>query len=248
VGVAWEPYLTAFHASRPGVTEAVLSAARDADGDPYDWVARALPAGAPVVDVACGSGPLAERLGRRWVGVDRAAEEVALAARRVPGAVLRADATAVPLRDGSATAVACSLGLMLVHRLGAVLAEVRRLLPPEGRFVVLLPATAPVTLRDRLRYGRLLLALRVRRLPFPDPAVVDRPDRTLSAAGFTVMDDDRRRFARPVHTPQDADLFVRSLYVPGVPAGRTTAAAAVARRWVGTDIGLPLRRVVAVRR
>jgi SAM-dependent methyltransferase len=241
VPAAWGPYLAAFHAERPGITEAVLGRAA---GDPYGWVLEAVPDTGRVVDVACGSGPLASRTGGRWVGVDRAAEEVALARWRTP-AVARADATALPLADASAGAVVCSMALLLLEPLGAALAEVRRVLAPGGRLVVLLPATSPLTLRDRLRYGRLLLALGQRHLPFPGSELLDRPGPLLAAAGLRLRGDARRRFAYPVDDPAGADRFVRSLYLPDVAPERAAAATAVARRWVGAELGLPLRRLVA---
>ena len=117
----WQPYLAGFHAERAGISETVLRRARRADGDPYDWLRSALPDGGPVVDLACGSGPLAPRVGRRWLGVDRSPEEADLAADRARGRVVVGDASAVPLGSGCADAVVCSLALMLVEPLDAVL-------------------------------------------------------------------------------------------------------------------------------
>jgi hypothetical protein len=67
--------------------------------------------------------------------------------------------------------------------------------------------------------------------------------RTASAAGLRVVDDRRLRFALPLGGADDARRFVRSLYLPTVSAGRHEAAGEVAVRWVGTAIGVPLRRV-----
>ncbi len=243
---AWGPYLARFHAERPGITEAVLTRAA-ADGlDPYGWVLEALPTAGRVVDVACGSGPVAGRVDDRGVGVDRSAEELALARRHTAHAVARADAAALPVADGLAESVACTMALMLLDPVGAVLAEVRRVLAPGGRLVALLPATGPLGVRDRLRYGRLLVALRRPRLPFPGVDVLQHPEAVLGAAGLRITSDERRRFAFPIDDPGAAELFVRSLYLPDAGAGRTAAAMAVARRWIGSELGLPLRRLVAV--
>jgi ubiquinone/menaquinone biosynthesis C-methylase UbiE len=111
-----EPYLAAFHTERPGITESVLdrAVAEDDGGDPYDWVAAALPVDRVIVDVACGSGPLATRVAGRWVGLDRNPAELGLAASVSPGRVLLADAESVPVRTGGIDAVVCSMALMLV--------------------------------------------------------------------------------------------------------------------------------------
>ncbi|MDQ4089944.1 MAG: class I SAM-dependent methyltransferase, partial [Actinomycetota bacterium] len=57
----WDSYLVTYHDTNPGITEDCLSEARDAAGrSPYDWLVDAVPAGAAtVVDLACGSEPLA---------------------------------------------------------------------------------------------------------------------------------------------------------------------------------------------
>ena len=216
----WRSYLVRFHAERAGITEAVLTRAVDGDVDPYRWVAEAVPAGGAVVDVACGSGPLATALGPRWVGLDLSSAELDVARGRAAGRLQRAHAGALPVADGSAAAVVCALALMLVEP-APVLAEIRRVLAPGARLVALLPAGRPLTERDRLRYARL------------------------EGSGLRVVTDERRRFRLRIDDEATADLFVRSLYVPGAHPRRVARATAVARRWVGSELGLPLRRVVA---
>jgi hypothetical protein len=93
----------------------------------------------------------------------------------------------------------------------------------------------------------LLVALRVRRLPFPHPGVLHDPRRLLTCHGLAVESDERRRFTYPLAETDDALQWVRSLYLPGVPPRRIRAAQRVARRWAGSSIGIPLRRLVAVR-
>ncbi len=76
----WSEYLAGFHARRPGITEQVLRRSLGAGGDPYDWLACAVPQRARVLDLACGNGPLWPRLpGRAYVGVDVSAAELGLA-------------------------------------------------------------------------------------------------------------------------------------------------------------------------
>jgi SAM-dependent methyltransferase len=233
----WAAYLVRFHAERAGITEAVLSRARDGGTDPYAWVADAVPTGGLVVDVACGSGPLAGPLGHRWLGLDVSPAELALAHARAAGRLVQADAGDLPLAGGRAAAVVCAMALMLVDP-AATLVEARRVLAPGGRMIALLPAGGPLTARGRFRYGRLLLALGHRRLPFPGTG-------EFAGSGLHVVSDERRRFRLPIDDSAAADRFIRSLYLPGTGPRRLARATAVARRWVGSELGLPLRRIVA---
>jgi SAM-dependent methyltransferase len=243
----WGGYLAVFHDERPGVTEDVLAdASADGAGNPYDWLAQALPRAGVIVDVACGSGPLASRTSR-WIGVDRSAAELRLAASIATGRVVLADAACAPMRTGSADAVVCSMALMLLDDPGAAVAEMARLLRDGGCFAAVIPVTAPLTLQDRMRYVRLLAALRLRRLPFRHPDVLADPRPLLASAGLTLVSADRRRFAYPLAEPGDARLWIRSLYLPGLDPRRLRAAQRITRRWTGSSIGIPLLRLVATK-
>lgn len=67
--VAWTPYLEAFHTERAGITEEILARCHHDGIDPYDGAAQPLAGGpGPVLDLACGSAPMADRL-PAWVGV-----------------------------------------------------------------------------------------------------------------------------------------------------------------------------------
>lgn len=244
----WNDYLADFHAERPGITAAVLSAATAADGGtPYDWAAETLPADSVVVDVACGSGPLATRIVRSWIGFDRSAFELARAAPVATGRIVLADAASAPVRTGGADVVVCSMALMLVDDPGAAVVEMARLLRVGGSLVALLPASSPLTARDRIRYVRLLGALRLRRLPFRHHHVLHDPRLLLATAGLGVVSTERRRFAYPLNSPDAAALLIRSLYLPDLDARRLRAAQRVTRRWTGSSIGIPLRRLVATK-
>ena len=244
----WTDYVAAFHSERPGITDAVLGEATADDGStPYDWLAQALPADGVVVDIACGNGPLATRVARGWIGLDRSSSELGRAGPVAAGRLLLADAAAAPLRTGGADAVVCSMALMVFDDPGAVVAETTRVLRDGGIFAALLPATAPLTIRDRVRYARLLAALRLRQLPFRHHDVLDDPRTLLAAAGLTVVSAQRRRFAYPITTPDDAALWTRSLYLPDLQPRRSRAAQRVARRWTGSSIGVPLLRLVATK-
>ncbi|MGB3754551.1 MAG: class I SAM-dependent methyltransferase [Parerythrobacter sp.] len=100
---ALRAHLDHVHAEQAGFTETCATACRDAEGrDSYTWLAQALNArdGGAMLDLACGSGVLLERLAAerfltRLTGVDMSAPELALAATRLAG-------TGVELRQGTA--------------------------------------------------------------------------------------------------------------------------------------------------
>lgn len=235
---SWRDYLGDFHAERPGITEQLLDRARDDRGrTPYDWVADAVPRGTAVLDLACGSAPLAERLVASYVGIDLSASELALAARR--GApVVQGDATRLPVADDAVDVVVVSMALMLVP-LAPTLVEVRRVLRQGGRLVALLPATGPMPPRDLLRFARLCVALRQRGLHYPNDATL-----TDGVPGFTTVLDEQRGFVLELDTEDTAQLLLRSLYLPEVGDERMAHGAAVVSRWAGSTMTTPLRLLV----
>lgn len=169
----WELYLDRFHEERAGITEELLDRCTGPVGrTPYDWLADGGAVEGPVVDVACGSGPMAGRVDR-WVGIDRSHGELARANALGRGPLVLASSLALPIPTGRAAAVVVAMALMVV--------------------------------------------------------------------------DDAVRFAYPTATAADTDLLIRSLYLPGIGARRVRLAAGVARRWGGTTVGIPLRRILARR-
>jgi demethylmenaquinone methyltransferase / 2-methoxy-6-polyprenyl-1,4-benzoquinol methylase len=94
-----------------------------------------------LLDLACGTGDLAELAaarGARVVGADFARGMLRGAqARGVPCALVQADAAALPFRDGSVTAVACGFALRNFVSLEPVLAELARVVAPHGRVALL---------------------------------------------------------------------------------------------------------------
>jgi SAM-dependent methyltransferase len=246
----WAAYLDRFHRDRPGITEDTLGQARHRDRnakatDPYRWLAEPLPEHGTVLDLACGSGPMRSRCpASDWVGVDLSMAELSRAAVGGKGLTICAEAACLPVATGSCAAVVCSMALMVLQPLDAVIAEIRRVLPAGGTAVFLLPGRFPLTTRDLARYARLMVALRRWRLCYPNDRGLFRLGDKLRAAGFSVTDDRRRRFALPLVTG-DAGTFVRSLYLPGTTDARMIAAAKTAGGWAGSDIGIPLRRVTA---
>lgn len=154
----------------------------------------------------------------------------------------RADAGRLPLRDATVDTVVMSMALMLVP-LAEALREIRRVLKPGGMLIATLPASSPLGVRDALRWGRLLLALRQRGLSYPH----DVSPGQLEQQGLVVESDDRRSFSFAVRAASDADLLVDSLYLPDVDAERLAAARSIAHGWIGKSVSIPLRRVVAHR-
>lgn len=94
-----------------------------------------------VLDLACGTGDLAEQCaarGARVVGVDFAGEMLRGARRRgVPADFLQGDAARLPLRDGTATVAVCGFAMRNFVELPPVFAELERVLAPGGRVALL---------------------------------------------------------------------------------------------------------------
>lgn len=97
-----------------------------------------LPAGAVVLDLACGTGDLsreADRAGHRAVGFDFAAAMLARARTEAP--LVQADVLRLPVRDGAADGVTCGFALRNVADIDELFGEMRRALRPGGRIAVL---------------------------------------------------------------------------------------------------------------
>jgi SAM-dependent methyltransferase len=245
--MTWDAYLDCFHAGRPGITEAILDRARDEGSSPYAWLAAAIPSHGLVLDLGCGSAPLARLLtGHPYIGLDLSAAELSAARGAGAHALLRARAAAIPLRDASVDVVACSMSLMVTTPLPRVISEITRVLRPGGLLAATLPAAGPLYPRDRVAVAGLLAALG--RAP-GYPAGRDLPGipALLARHGLRVLADDRRRFGYRMRGRADADQFLASLYLPGLPAVRYR----LARDWLRLlavlrlQLPVPLRRIVA---
>lgn len=244
VSPAWPEFVDRFHEDRPGITEATLGLARSDGIDPYQWLAEPLPATGRRLDLACGSAPLSDRdAGNGWIGVDRSPAELVIARQRGATRLVRADAARLPVATGSFPAVVCAMAIMIVQPLDTALGELRRVLAPGAIAVLMLPGTFPLTPRDLARYGRMMVALRRSHLGYPNDRALAHLAARMDAAGLTVVDDRRRRFALPIVDADTGRLFVRSLYLPGVDKARMHVASELAAGWQGSEIGIPLRRV-----
>lgn len=94
-----------------------------------------------VLDLACGTGDLAEQArarGARVVGVDFSAAMLCCAARRgIDASWLQADGSALPLASGSASALTCGFALRNFVALPEIFREAARVLAPGGRVALL---------------------------------------------------------------------------------------------------------------
>lgn len=240
----WRDYLDWFHDQRPGITTETLGTADRGGSDPYGWALEPIGTSPLLIDIACGDAPIFTRSSSPgWIGFDVSESELRRA--RVQGAhrLVRADATRIPLATGSAPAVICSMALMIIQPLDAVLAEIGRVLTPDGTAVALIPGGWPLTPRDLHRYARLMLALRRPRLSYPNDLRLTDLRSHSQQAGLEVVDDRRRRFSLPLPDREAAARFVASLYLPGVSPARYAEAARRAQLWAPARIGIPLRRI-----
>lgn len=253
----WARYLDEFHAERPGITELVLRRCRaelpptngTKDGtqapalDPYQWVAARAGSGSRVVDLACGSAPMYRELAgsHDYLGVDTSVAELRLAAERGAPVAL-ADAARLPFADRSVDTVVSSMALMLLPHAES-LGEVARVLRPDGRVVAMVPASAPLSAKDRFTYARLLFALRIVALRYPQDAAMDALAPGRSAYGLHVVSDERRRFTYPLERGT-GKLLLDSLYVPHLTEKARSRAIQLVSRWTRGELGIPLRLVV----
>ena len=240
---AWADYVDKFHTQLPGITEDVLARCTDETGaNPYAWLTDGLDPEAQVLDLACGSGPTRALVAGDWVGVDCSSTELGGALERGRAALVRADATSVPIRDCSVDVVLCSMALMLIDPCSAVLDEIQRIVNPAGELRALLPTTRPMTISDRWNYLRLFAEARSRPR-FPATPLRRTAAHTFTASGLVITSDQSKRFGYPIGTRTDVDRFIESWYRPGSQSGEAEPRR---RHFVSrTDIGVPLRRVIA---
>lgn len=211
--------VTDFHERWPGISEDLLLPARSGGIDPYDWLLESLPPSPSVLDLACGSAPVADRVGS-YLGVDQSPAELEEAGRRRPGVDVRVgDALDPAWFEESYDAVVVSMALMLL--------DLDRLVALALQSAPLLVAIVPRR-GDAVRgtpYGDILAALGVLDEPFPTP-LDDVP-------GAEVAD---RCFLRPA----DPDLVLASFYALEASAEQRAAARAL----LTVPLDYPLRRLV----
>jgi demethylmenaquinone methyltransferase / 2-methoxy-6-polyprenyl-1,4-benzoquinol methylase len=116
--------------------------------------------GAVVLDLACGTGDLCrvlEDAGYRPVGVDRSAGM--LAAARTSAPLVRGDALALPMADGSVDGIVCGFALRNVLGLDLFFADCARVLRPGGRVALLevaVPENRVLRVGHSLYFGKVV--------------------------------------------------------------------------------------------
>jgi ubiquinone/menaquinone biosynthesis C-methylase UbiE len=159
-------------------------------GDRQRLVARmlssfGLPAGARVLDVACGPGHFlltAKEAGFNVVGIDSSPDMLRTSGNRLgDGASLtRGDATMLPFESGSFDIVNCSGLIEYIPVPGGMLREFLRVLKPGGRAMVsstnrIAPALALLPIMDALKRSSIVRRLiRALRLPVDEASLRDR--------------------------------------------------------------------------
>lgn len=242
--IDWDTYLDHFHASFPGITEDVLVRCTSGPLTPYQWLTEGIDPRAQLLDLGCGSGAARPPAARRWVGLDRSQGELRRAAELGRPSLARGDITRLPVAGDSIDVVTCSMAMMLVHPIDQALGEIRRVLHSSGELRLLLPASAPLTTADRLRYLRLFWAARST-VKFPPTKMWAAAAGTLEVHGLDVVSDERERFDHPVRDHADADRFINSWYLPTTSDARRASARRRAEAMAPFTIGIPLQRIIA---
>jgi SAM-dependent methyltransferase len=235
------PILRSVETPPDDVARRLLRTATDRTGaHPLAWTASPLANATRVLDVCCGSGPLAGEFAGRWVGVDPAP-------RRAGEPVVAGRADALPLRDNAVDGAVLLLALPLLRDLDGAFAELRRVLRPSGTLVVVVPSASPRSLTE-------LRTAAVHRTGWANRSALDQAGWLLAAADFAVLGDDRCAFTLPLPDAAAARALVTDLpragwWPPDLPADvRERVTASLARRaGPGRVLPVPLRRLVARR-
>lgn len=187
------------------------------------WLRMTAAVEGPVLELGCGTGrvtmPLAHE-GVRIVGVDRSAEMLARARRRVRRqrrgvrpALLRADIRALPLRPGSVPMVMAPYGILQSltreRDLAATLGEVARVVAPDGIFALELVADLP----SWGEYSRRV-SLRGQRTPGGSRITLFESVRQDRARGLTIFDQEFVERRGRVTRRRSFALTFRTLSVP----------------------------------
>lgn len=83
-------------------------------------------------------------------------------------------------------------------------------------------------------------------LSYPNDVPLADARGAFAAADLALVQDEERAFACRIAKPDVAHQLLASLYVPDLAPERMEAGRKVVRRWVGSDVTTPIRRLVAV--
>jgi SAM-dependent methyltransferase len=226
-------YLQGWHDRHPGATSAMLDSLTDEVGrNSYDVLAEVIQDGdEPVLDLACGDGYLLELLhpNHVCVGMDWNTAELDAACRRIGhGAPLaRANAAGLPVATSAFGAVTCHYALMLLQPLEGVLAEVARVLRPDGLLATMLPAPPPENTPNPISVFRAAWQEVSGNYPVDIPPIQDDRalqleslERLLANAGFSSALAQSFSASKPM-TVDEASRFLLLTYLPDLlpPAG-----------------------------
>lgn len=158
----WERHLIEVHARDPRMTPEAFAGFRTDEGlSSYEVLAAELKSESKdVLDLACGDGHLIPHLLPRLdaaagvVGLDMSPEGLELARAQVRDPRVNfalARAQAMPLEDDSIDHILCHMAFMLMSPVEPVVAEIRRVLRPRGRFSVVISGGEPAGLYREIR-------------------------------------------------------------------------------------------------
>jgi SAM-dependent methyltransferase len=214
---------------------------------PYEWLLDSLPLDTTLLDLACGSAPLAAQARSSYVGIDRSRRELELAHHRLSGTatrtVVQANATSLPFPDRSFDLIASSMALMVMTPLDQVFRELARVATPHGRLALLLPASAPVSAEDLWWYGATKVVTGALRFATPPTGATSKILEAAARSGFVLRSRLRERFEIPLRSLEDTNLLVHSWYLPTTSPSQQHRARRALRYAVGRSIGIPLERI-----
>lgn len=272
--VDWAGYLNDFHETRPGALEDVFSRASAGGHNPYRWLSRIVSARArTILDLSCGSGRMGRELdadGRTVIGVDGSLPELRLAFERGAeqdaadgfpetsigrqGSWVCGSPVQLPLASESIDVVVSFMSFKTVRPLPLLMQEVTRVLRPGGMFAVLAPSKRPFPMRDIKVMTRVFGALRTpprfprRRQDADEPVSLSK---LAAGAGLRRLESKRELYHYPIYEREDAERFLRALYLPKTAQKRVDVAIDYLEKQAakGGSIAMPIpmRRFAAVK-
>jgi len=144
----WNNFLKTAHEKAPSMSPAAYGDCCNSSGlNSYQWLVQGLECTSnqpTILDLACGDGYLIPHIQKKFpslekvIGIDMSEAELEVARNRPLGELARfihTSAQDLKLEDESVDIVACHMAFMLMLPLEPVVAEIKRVLKPGGRFV-----------------------------------------------------------------------------------------------------------------